>query len=620
MRSPTGSQTDQSDSPANGHRRSLRSKLVLALVGLFLIFIVVDECVRQKVILPGFESLETSGAIRDSKRIIAALDVESEHLQDISQHLAKRPSLSNAKKHDIITKDFDAMKYSWIAVMNDNQWDWSGHEQMICESDQEHLKSLVSQEIENSNGSFRTIIRLPSRSLMMVVGSQSESKEASRMLIIGRAIDHELVDQIRRQTQIEFSIQMFRNGGTKTKSPIVWEASDSTLVVETPLRNSAGVPIANVFMQAPRDITQRSKKTTDLARNLFIMSATAAMVFLLLLLQRIIIAPLNEIRKHTERIAVKGLDGTPLEMNRSDEIGDLAGAFQRMTENLADTQNQLADASHAAGMSQVADTVIHNIGNVLTNVNSLLDTTGRRIEGLRIEPLTKLASRLEDPNNDDRFLQAAPGYLDKLACRLHSDRDELTDLVSTLGDNLRHIHDVVRDQRRHAINTINETQFAVGKVLHEAVACCQARLDAEQIEVTVDSDSGLNVNTDRSLLLQIVINIIGNARQAFGECENRRVAINAKRVDDNIQISFVDSGCGMSRATLDRIFEAHFTTKSSGSGLGLHFCAIAMKKMNGSISASSDGPGLGSSFVLTLPSAKSDVGQSASPNLQAVMP
>ena len=57
----------------------------------------------------------------------------------------------------------------------------------------------------------------------------------------------------------------------------------------------------------------------------------------------------------------------------------------------------------------------------------------------------------------------------------------------------------------------------------------------------------------------------------------------------------------MTEETIHRVFDAHFTTRESGTGLGLHFCAITLKRLGGSIHASSEGPGLGSTFVIELP-------------------
>lgn len=75
--------------------------------------------------------------------------------------------------------------------------------------------------------------------------------------------------------------------------------------------------------------------------------------------------------------------------------------------------------------------------------------------------------------------------------------------------------------------------------------------------------------------------------------------------DQVVSVKFEDSGCGMDDETLVRVFDAHFTTRESGSGLGLHFCAIALKRFGGTIAATSEGNGRGSAITLGLPAAES---------------
>jgi signal transduction histidine kinase len=62
-----------------------------------------------------------------------------------------------------------------------------------------------------------------------------------------------------------------------------------------------------------------------------------------------------------------------------------------------------------------------------------------------------------------------------------------------------------------------------------------------------------------------------------------------------------DTGVGIAPENLERIFAYGFTTKSDGHGFGLHNCALTAKEMGGSLTAQSDGPGLGAVFVLELP-------------------
>ena len=72
-----GLATSSPDTRSRGNRGSLRSKLVLSLGGMFLVFLVVDEVVRQRVISPSFVRLEKTEALRDADRVLTAISVEA---------------------------------------------------------------------------------------------------------------------------------------------------------------------------------------------------------------------------------------------------------------------------------------------------------------------------------------------------------------------------------------------------------------------------------------------------------------------------------------------------------------------------------------------------------------
>jgi signal transduction histidine kinase len=429
---------------------------------------------------------------------------------------------------------------------------------------------------------------------------------SGRYLVVARTIDEAMVTALRRQTQVEFSLQSPRTSDPSQKL-VVWIADDSILVVEIQLTGMNDQKLANVFVQFPRDITARSYRTTVLARNSFIFGSVAALLMLLMLLQRIVIGPLTAIREHSDRIAEEGLATEPLVLTGNDEIGQLANAFDKMVNRLSDTQNQLTHASRAAGRSQVASNVIHNVGNVLTNVNSLLDAASGRVQGLRIGPLDKLASRLKQADANDGLLAATPDYLEGLAGSLKSDQQSLSQLLATLNDNIRHIHDVIRAQRHHADQTINSSDVKLKNVIGEAIACCRARLEQDSVSVNVSGNLSIDVKSDRSLMLQTMINIIGNARHAMRDNGDRprTLSIDVEPQRAAVLIRIRDNGCGMTEETIHQVFDAHFTTRESGTGLGLHFCAITLKRLDGSIHATSEGPGLGSTFVIELPRCES---------------
>src|SRR5204863_9905898 len=109
---------------------------------------------------------------------------------------------------------------------------------------------------------------------------------------------------------------------------------------------------------------------------------------------------------------------------------------------------------------------------------------------------------------------------------------------------------------------------------------------------------------DNHIVFQILLNLILNAKYDI-ESASRRVkciCISIRLTAANkVQISVTDNGICIAQENLTRIFSHGFTTKRDGHGFGLHSGTLAAKEMGGSLSALSDGPGKGATFVLELP-------------------
>jgi signal transduction histidine kinase len=430
------------------------------------------------------------------------------------------------------------------------------------------------------------------------------------LLVVLRQLDEPFQKTMCEQTQVSFSLEPAKDplepGGSTQRDP---QLNPSRPVVMLPLNGPSGDPVVDICIEVPQEITARSLNTSKLARNFFIIGSVAALVILLVTLQRIVIGPLASIREHSNRVAEEGFSAEPLLLTRNDEIGELANAFDQMVHKLHHAQTQLEQASEASGRSQVASTVIHNVGNVLTNVNSLLDAVNASVEGLRIGPLDILADRLRRDPGNELLLAATPDYLEGLAGSLKSDQQSMKQLLAKLHDNVRHIHDVIRDQQKHADPNIKPSAIRIQEIVAEAIAFCEASLEGDQVSVETAGLSSATVLSDRSLLLQTMINIINNAGHAMRGNEDRPrvLRIEARYRGGTVLVSFRDNGCGMASDTLQRVFDAHFTMRQSGTGLGLHFCALTLKRLGGSIRACSDGPGKGANFILELPRLEMDL-------------
>jgi signal transduction histidine kinase len=111
------------------------------------------------------------------------------------------------------------------------------------------------------------------------------------------------------------------------------------------------------------------------------------------------------------------------------------------------------------------------------------------------------------------------------------------------------------------------------------------------------------ITLDKHKVLQILVNVIRNAKYACDESPNteKRVTVRVRADSGSMWISVADTGVGIAPENLERIFSHGFTTRKDGHGFGLHSCALAAKELGGSLACESPGPGLGATFTLTLP-------------------
>jgi signal transduction histidine kinase len=104
-------------------------------------------------------------------------------------------------------------------------------------------------------------------------------------------------------------------------------------------------------------------------------------------------------------------------------------------------------------------------------------------------------------------------------------------------------------------------------------------------------------------VLQVLVNLIRNAKHACDASgrADKQVIVRIARAGARMRLSVADNGIGIPKENLTRIFAHGFTTKKDGHGFGLHSGALVAKELGGSLTAHSDGPGCGATFVLELP-------------------
>ncbi|MEW5923712.1 MAG: HAMP domain-containing sensor histidine kinase [Candidatus Zixiibacteriota bacterium] len=144
----------------------------------------------------------------------------------------------------------------------------------------------------------------------------------------------------------------------------------------------------------------------------------------------------------------------------------------------------------------------------------------------------------------------------------------------------------------------------IKNILADIVEKFTARLAAGGTKLTLDADSENSsiVKADAAAIRQVIINLILNAAEACRETEKAEVKIKANKTAGRAIIRIIDNGPGISRKEMKSIFEPFYTTKTTGSGLGLYHSKQLLEQMAGAIAVESrdGGPTV---FIITLPMA-----------------
>jgi len=135
--------------------------------------------------------------------------------------------------------------------------------------------------------------------------------------------------------------------------------------------------------------------------------------------------------------------------------------------------------------------------------------------------------------------------------------------------------------------------------------CEQALGDAGDVEIVREFTPDMpSVSVDKHKLMEILVNLIQNAKQALDESDqpHKRITLRVMPVgDDTARIEVEDNGMGIAPMNLENVFHHGFTTKRDGHGFGLHVSANAAKELHSSLNVRSDGPGQGATFHLDIP-------------------
>jgi len=287
--------------------------------------------------------------------------------------------------------------------------------------------------------------------------------------------------------------------------------------------------------------------------------------------------PLEDLREYTEAIG-KGDFARRVELHSHDEFGDLAEAFNQMTENLKQsrhqleatvdtlrtTQAQLVQSEKLSGIGEFVAGVAHELNNPLTSVMGFSELL-----------------QLGDVNpQQKRHLEM-----------IHKSSLRCQKIVQSLLSFSR------RHQPERKLVCVNGLVEAVVEIL-------AYQMRTNNIEVATQLDPNLpQAMVDPHQIQQVFLNIVNNARQAIEAHRPKGcVRISTGVAGPNVRVTFQDDGPGIREENLCKVFDPFFTTKDvgKGTGLGLSLCYGLVKEHGGTIRIRSKF-GEGATFIIEFP-------------------
>ncbi|MCB0263545.1 MAG: GHKL domain-containing protein, partial [Calditrichaeota bacterium] len=272
---------------------------------------------------------------------------------------------------------------------------------------------------------------------------------------------------------------------------------------------------------------------------------------------------------------------------------------------------ELNEAARRAGMADVAASVLHNVGNVLTSVTTSVSVIEQTMSNSRMAGLYKANDMLrENMENLAHFIANDPKgkkliqYYMMLEDQIKSEQDVIFSNLHRLQDKVNIINEVIAAQQSYATGSMLSENLYLPQVIDDALRLQGDTTDRHHIELIEEYEDNIpEVPLQRTKLIHIIVNLFRNAKDAMKDTpmDEKQIKIRLNRENEHLVLRFSDSGCGIEPENVERIFNHGFTTKATGHGFGLHSCANYITEMGGRMWVESEGLGKGSTFVLQFP-------------------
>jgi two-component system, NtrC family, nitrogen regulation sensor histidine kinase NtrY len=406
--------------------------------------------------------------------------------------------------------------------------------------------------------SFLSSLKLPSGMRVMLyenVEHGGEAFSANHLVTSGTALSD--------PSRLEPLVASVQHSGHPENATIQWISGESELIHAFPLAGERGQLLGILLIGNSRQIYTDFRNQI---RSAALLAAGAGLLLAIILSSWAaarVTRPVEQLAQAAHQVAA-GDWSANVTATSSDEIGQLADSFNRMTHDLLDQRERLVQTERVAAWRELARRLAHELKNPLFPLQ------------LTVENLLRSREQGEEQFNEI-FRESSATLLAEIA-------------------NLKNIIGRFSEFSRMPQPVLQPVQL--DDLITNVIKVFQAQIESRGIICRREFSASQPVAADPDLLHRAVSNLISNAIEAM--MQGGTLTLRTSQAGSSARIEVADTGPGLAAEDSARLFTPYYTSKPHGTGLGLAIVQSIVSDHGGRISVSSE-PGSGTTFIIELP-------------------